>query len=307
VQPKIRILLADDHAVVRQGLSALINTETDMEVVDEAENGRVAVELAQKTLPNVVIMDLSMPVLNGTAATREIHRTVPSAKVLVLSTYGDDEFVERLRQAGAAGFLSKEARAAELIQAIRRVNGGKTSFNHPNTERLPLSSSPERIDIGNPRACPAPASRPPESEERLFLRVLLVYEDLITGLRGRQTLERIVRDIDAKLDCEFKVWKFNLLREAALCAQAASEAAEADIVFLAAHRQDELPDWVKRWLSQWLSRTHGEPCALAVSLDEDVLRSRRTRSLLESLRAEALLAGVDVFVQPSFCPPQKPE
>jgi len=102
---KIAVLLVDDHAVVRQGLRALLEGERDIAVAGEAENGREAVVLAKKTLPDVVLMDLAMPGLNGLEATRQIVRNVPSVKVLVLSSYGEDHQVAQLMEAGAAGYL----------------------------------------------------------------------------------------------------------------------------------------------------------------------------------------------------------
>src|SRR6266516_1566374 len=98
---KIAVLLVDDHAVVRQGLRALLAAEEDMEVVGEAENGRQAVTLAKQTSPDVVVMDVAMPLLNGLEATRQILKQVPAAKVLVLSSYGDDDCVQQLMKAGA--------------------------------------------------------------------------------------------------------------------------------------------------------------------------------------------------------------
>src|SRR5512137_3056571 len=105
---KIEVLLVDDHAVVRQGLRALIEAEGDIAVVGEAENGRQAVTLAKKTLPDVVLMDVAMPGMNGLEATRQIVRNVPLAKVLVLTSYGDDDYVTQLMEAGAAGYLVKQ-------------------------------------------------------------------------------------------------------------------------------------------------------------------------------------------------------
>src|SRR3989454_3198909 len=101
---KIKVLLADDHMVVRQGLKALLMAEEDIEVVGEAETGREAVQLTQKLLPNVVVMDIVMPLLNGLEATRQIVKQCPCAKVLILSSYGDDEYVDELSRAGAIGY-----------------------------------------------------------------------------------------------------------------------------------------------------------------------------------------------------------
>ena len=122
---KIAVLLVDDHAVVRQGLRALLEAEGDMVVVGEAENGREAVVLTKKTLPDVVVMDLAMPGLNGLEATRQIVRNVPSTKVLVLTSYGDDDYVTQLMEAGAMGYLLKQTAAGDLLKAIREVQRGQ--------------------------------------------------------------------------------------------------------------------------------------------------------------------------------------
>src|SRR5690349_1525519 len=95
---KIRVLLADDHTVVRQGLRALLEAEPDIVVAGEADTGRLAVQLTAKLLPDVVVMDIAMPMLNGLEATRQIIKDTPSAKVLVLSSYSDDEYVHQLTE-----------------------------------------------------------------------------------------------------------------------------------------------------------------------------------------------------------------
>jgi DNA-binding NarL/FixJ family response regulator len=137
---KIRVLLADDHAVVRQGLRALLEAEGDMAVVGEAENGREAVAQTKKILPDVVVMDLAMPGMNGVEATRRIVRNVSSAKVLVLTSYGDDDYVAQLLEAGAAGYLVKQTAATDLLKAIREVEEGGTFFSPSIAKRLRLQS-----------------------------------------------------------------------------------------------------------------------------------------------------------------------
>lgn len=133
---KVSVLLVDDHPGVRWALSTLLKTKADLEVMGEADNGRDAVVLAQKTRPDVVIMDLSMPLLNGAQATRQICRTVPSTKVLVLSSYADDEFVDQLMKAGASGYITKETAANVVVGAIRAVNAGKKFFSPDISKRL---------------------------------------------------------------------------------------------------------------------------------------------------------------------------
>jgi len=133
---KISVLLVDDHTVVRQGLRALLSAEEDMEVVGEAENGRQAVMLAKKTPPDVVVMDVAMPLLNGCEAPRQILKSLPMTKVLVLSSYGDDECVEQLMQAGASGYLLKQTAANDLLKAIREVKNGNSFFSPVIARRL---------------------------------------------------------------------------------------------------------------------------------------------------------------------------
>jgi DNA-binding NarL/FixJ family response regulator len=133
---KIAVLLVDDHTVVRQGLKALLASEEDIEVIGEAENGRQAVMLARKTPPDVVVMDVAMPLLNGLEATRQILKLVPTAKVLVLTSYGDEDCVQQLMQAGAVGYLIKQTAANDLLKAIREVQRGNAFFSPSIAKRL---------------------------------------------------------------------------------------------------------------------------------------------------------------------------
>jgi DNA-binding NarL/FixJ family response regulator len=133
---KITVLLADDHAVVRQGLRALLEAEQDMSVVGEAENGRQAVEMAGTLRPNVVVMDIAMPLLNGLGATRQISRECPKSRVLILSSYSADEYVIQLAGAGVTGYLVKQTAARELVTGIREVNKGNAFFSPGISRRL---------------------------------------------------------------------------------------------------------------------------------------------------------------------------
>ena len=117
----IKILLADDHRIMRSGLRSLLDKEPDMEVVAEAENGRMTVQLARKLSPDVVIMDISMPDLNGIEASRQILSEAPDVKVVALSMHSDEQFVVEMLDAGASGYLLKDCALGELCLAIRAV------------------------------------------------------------------------------------------------------------------------------------------------------------------------------------------
>lgn len=133
---KIRVLLAEDHAVVRHGLCTLLETEGNCEVVGQAQTGRDAVALAASLNPDVILMDIAMPVLNGLAATRQILAANPSAKILILSAYSDDEYVERMTTVGVAGFLEKQTSAEILTKAVREVAAGKSFFSPVIAKRM---------------------------------------------------------------------------------------------------------------------------------------------------------------------------
>lgn len=133
---KITVLLADDHTVVRQGLRALLIVEGDIEIVGEADTGRHAVQLAKKLMPDVIVMDIAMPLLNGLEATRQITKQIPTTKVLILSSYSDDEYVQQLTEAGAAGYLVKQTAANDLLKAIREAHKGNAFFSPSIAKRL---------------------------------------------------------------------------------------------------------------------------------------------------------------------------
>ena len=121
---KLRILLADDHVTVREGVKMIINAQADMEVVAEAADGRGAVAEAQAVRPDVVVMDVSMPRVNGLKATEMLTECCPEVKVLALTRHQDDGYLQQLLRAGAAGYVLKQSRPAELLQAIRAIGGG---------------------------------------------------------------------------------------------------------------------------------------------------------------------------------------
>jgi DNA-binding NarL/FixJ family response regulator len=133
---KITVLLVDDHTVVRQGLRALLKSEEDIEVMGEAENGRQAVAMVRKTPPDVVVMDVAMPLLNGLEATRQILKALPGTRILVLTSYSDDDCVQQLTEAGISGYLIKQTAANDLVKAIREVQKGNAFFSPTIAKRL---------------------------------------------------------------------------------------------------------------------------------------------------------------------------
>lgn len=118
---KIRVLLADDHAVLREGLRTLLSLQEDIDVVGEAENGQTAVELAKQLRPDVIVMDIAMPAMDGLAATRVLKQECPDSRVLILSQHDNREYVFSVLQGGAAGYVLKKSGGAEVVNAIRSV------------------------------------------------------------------------------------------------------------------------------------------------------------------------------------------
>ena len=132
----ITVLLAEDHLIVREGLRALLKNERDIEIVAEAGDGRKTLELTRKLKPDVVVMDIAMPLLNGIEATRQILHELPESKVLILSAHSDDAYVEQVMALGAKGYLIKQTAAHVLAESIRRVHQGKTCFSPVISKRL---------------------------------------------------------------------------------------------------------------------------------------------------------------------------
>lgn len=175
----ISVLLVDDHNIVRQGLKALLTAEGDITVAAEAQTGREAVQLAAKIHPEVVIMDLAMPLLNGWEATRQILKVAPTAKVLVLSTYDSDEHVQQAIAAGAAAYLIKQTAAADLVKAIREVRKGNAYFSPPIAQRLRERTYPANSETNPGQPAPAP-------NVELTLREAEVLQLIAEGFANKQ-------------------------------------------------------------------------------------------------------------------------
>ena len=148
---RIRVLIADDHTLVREGLRALLEGQGDFEVIAEASNGREAVDRAIQMRPDVVLMDLGMPDLDGLAATRHILRTNPAIRILVLTVHETEDYFFRVLEVGAHGFLVKDAASTELVAAVRAVHHGGVYLHPPMAKRL-VEEYLQRIGSGEERA-----------------------------------------------------------------------------------------------------------------------------------------------------------
>jgi DNA-binding NarL/FixJ family response regulator len=153
----IRVLLVDDQHLIRAGLRMLCDSAPDLSVVGEADNGRDAARLAEQTLPDVVVMDLRMPGVDGITATSRIVAQRPSTRVLVLTTFGDDDHLYPALTAGACGFLLKDAAPAELLDGIRRAAAGDSPFSQDVLQRLVRRAV--RARGGTPAALPGLTQR----------------------------------------------------------------------------------------------------------------------------------------------------
>ncbi len=178
---KIRILLADDHALLRQGTAELLQHEPDFEVVGQAGDGLEAVRMAHEAQPDIVIMDVRMPALSGIDATRQLQRELPKVRVLVLTAYDDDQYVFSLLQAGASGYLLKTAPASELIRSIRQVQVGES----------PLSPAIARKVVARLNAGASPTAEDATSPDALTPRELEILQFLAQGMNNRDIAEAL--------------------------------------------------------------------------------------------------------------------
>ena len=162
----IKILLADDHGIIREGLRSLLEKQPDIEVIGEAQDGRKAVALAQELLPDIVIIDISMPNLNGIDATRQIMSVCPDVKVIALSIHSNRRFIAKMLKAGAKGYILKDSLFEELSHAIKTVNSGEV-FLSPKLTSMVVSTYVERL-----AATTEPESEALNNREREVLQML---------------------------------------------------------------------------------------------------------------------------------------
>jgi DNA-binding NarL/FixJ family response regulator len=177
VMKPITVLLAEDHMIVREGLRSLLQAEAGIEVVGEAQTGRQAVQLTKELRPAVVVMDIAMPLLNGLEATRQILKTVPATKVLILSAHSDDAYVEQVIALGGAGYLLKQTSIEDLSKAIREAYKERKFFSPSIIKRLHNHS----------QKVPGRKGQPRRRMPRLSSRELEVLQLIAEGKANKQT------------------------------------------------------------------------------------------------------------------------
>lgn len=177
----IRILLADDHTILRAGLRMMLNAQPDFEVVGEAQDGRQAMQEAQKLQPDVILMDITMPDMNGIEATRQIKKLLPETKILILTMHEHDEYVFQALRAGASGYMLKEAADTDLISALRVIQNGQFYLS-PTAQSVMVGDYLQRVRTGEEK----------DSYSSLTEREREILKLVAEGYTNNQIAERLI-------------------------------------------------------------------------------------------------------------------
>ena len=225
--PRARLMVADDHALVRKGIEGMLEGEPGLEIVGEAADGREALELCRRLRPDLVLMDVCMPQMDGLAATRAIKEEVPTTRVLMLTTFGNPDYLLEAVGAGAAGYVIKDASCRELADAVRRALSGESPLDQELAMRLL-----RRVTAGNKQnTVPAPVldGEPGLLPEPLTPRELEVVRLIAQGKTNRQIAQELVisfatakvhvEHIIAKLKVSDRTHAARLVKEAGLLAR----------------------------------------------------------------------------------------
>ena len=178
---KIHILLADDHTILRAGLKMMLNAQPDMEVVGEAPDGRQAITETQRLQPDIILMDITMPEMNGIEATRQIKKLVPESRILILTMHEHDEYVFQALRAGASGYMLKEAADTELISALHIIQNGQFYLS-PMAQSVLVGDYLQRVRIGEEK----------DSYSSLTEREREILKLIAEGYTNNQIAERLV-------------------------------------------------------------------------------------------------------------------
>ncbi len=178
---KIHILLVDDHTLLRAGLRMMLNAQPDMEVVGEAQDGRLAIQEAQRLLPDIILMDITMPDMNGIEATRHIKKLLPEIKILILTMHEHDEYVFQALRAGASGYMLKEAADTELISALHIVQSGQFYLS-PMAQSVMVGDYLQRVRTGEEK----------DSYSSLTEREREILKLVAEGYTNNQIAERLI-------------------------------------------------------------------------------------------------------------------
>ena len=178
---KIRILLADDHTILRAGLKMMLNAQPDMEIVGEAQDGRQSMQEAQRLQPDIILMDITMPDMNGIEATKQIKKLLPEIKILILTMHEHDEYIFQALRAGASGYMLKEAADTELISAIHIIQSGQFYLS-PTAQSVMVGDYLQRLRTGEDK----------DSYSSLTEREREILKLVAEGYTNNQIAERLV-------------------------------------------------------------------------------------------------------------------